>query len=248
MQKFIPKFKDFTSRREISKKCEILKIRNFRIDSDGAVSVNGDVNLHDLYSQKFAYERLYGKYYTDGNLSLPIKFKEIKGDFRIGNSSLGTLYGCPQMVYGDFDCSYNHLQSLEYCPQKVGGSFNFSRNFIYNFDGLPSEFDCNLSRMNCDYNPIWAVIGLVGQNFPPYQFVSRLIEYDVIQGKDIMVDRLSELLGSFDCKYPMVFPYNLSDYYQAMGHHGGRVEVNSMDDLYKLELPISEMGGNYKLV
>lgn len=82
-------------RKEITKICHKYQIYDFTINDDMSVSVDYDVRLKIETSK------------------LPIKFKEVKGDFDCSSIGLETLEGCPEIVDGDFDCSFNSLKSLE---------------------------------------------------------------------------------------------------------------------------------------
>jgi hypothetical protein len=68
--------------------CKKYGIRNYTINSDGSISVEGDVDLR--------YKRL---------TKLPVKFKEISGDFWCYENNLTSLEGCPERVGGHFSCS-----------------------------------------------------------------------------------------------------------------------------------------------
>jgi hypothetical protein len=105
---------------DIAAICAKYGIKNYTINPDGSVSVDGSVFLH----QK-------------GLTKLPVKFKEVSGDFWCDFNSLTSLEGCPERVGGSFTCSNNNLTSLEGCPKYVNGNFWCNINNIYTFEGIP---------------------------------------------------------------------------------------------------------------
>jgi hypothetical protein len=107
--------------------CRKHGIENYVINSDLSISVEGNVEL-----------------YVKGLTKLPVKFKEVSGDFWCGGNNfwvymndLTSLEGCPERVGGHFGCSNNNLTSLEGCPKYIGGDFNCYNNNIYTFEGIP---------------------------------------------------------------------------------------------------------------
>jgi hypothetical protein len=75
-------------------------IMNYTINPDGSIDVDGDVGLNN--------ERL---------TKLPLKFRNVGGDFYCSYNNLPSLEGCPQTVGGDFYCRNNQLTSLEGLPE-----------------------------------------------------------------------------------------------------------------------------------
>jgi hypothetical protein len=90
----------------ISLICKRYRIKNYTINSDGSIDVNGDVDLsnYDL-------------------TELPLTFNKVTGSFDCGGNNLTTLKGSPRWVDGSFYCSSNRLPSLEFCPDYVGSYF-----------------------------------------------------------------------------------------------------------------------------
>jgi hypothetical protein len=83
-----------------------MEIKNYRINDDMSVNVDGVVDL----SKK--------------NLtSIPIQFNRVNGTFSCYDNNLTSLDGCPMIVNGDFSCSWNSLTSLEGSPTQVDGDF-----------------------------------------------------------------------------------------------------------------------------
>ena len=142
---------------EIHDICKKYKIKNYIINSDGSIDVDGNVNL------------------VKKNLKeIPLKFNRVSGYFNCSNNNLTTLEGCPKKVDGNFYCHKNELTSLEGCPKEVNGSFSCDRNNLTSFEFAPKiirgEFSCQYNNIKsfeyfpsyvknlwCDGNPIWEV-------------------------------------------------------------------------------------------
>jgi hypothetical protein len=98
-------------------------LKNYTINSDGTIDVNGNVYL---------YRRL-------GNMTkLPVKFGKVSGWFTCYGNNLTTLEGCPNYVGGNFTCHGNNLTTVEHCPNYVGGYFNCRRNNLTTVEYCPS--------------------------------------------------------------------------------------------------------------
>ena len=93
---------------EIKSLCEEMNIRNYTINSQGEIDVDGYVYLG----------------IKDFN-ELPYKFGRVTGYFDIDYcKNLISLKNCPDEVGGGFSCRYcTKLDSLEGCPKEVGGTF-----------------------------------------------------------------------------------------------------------------------------
>ena len=101
--KFIKLFEDY---KVIDAKCEKYRIRNYTINEDGSIDVNGDVYLENRRLTK-----------------LPLKFRNVTGYFDCSYNKLTSLEGSPISVGGGFYCYENKLTSLEGSPKSVGGYF-----------------------------------------------------------------------------------------------------------------------------
>jgi len=85
---------------EIHNICAKYGIRQYTINDDMSISVNGNVDL------------------SDKNLkSIPIKFKEVTGYFYCSYNQLTSLKYCPETVGGDFWCSYNQITNFDGLPE-----------------------------------------------------------------------------------------------------------------------------------
>ena len=105
---------------EIIAICTKYNITNYKINPDGSVDVNGDVNLHNKRLNK-----------------IPLKFNRVSGYFDCSNNQLTTLAGSPEYVGRSFYCSYNQLTSLEGSPDYIGGDFLCDNNQLTSLKGSP---------------------------------------------------------------------------------------------------------------
>ena len=87
------------SEQEIHNICEKYRIRNYTINPDDSIDVDGDVDLLDLNLTK-----------------IPIKFNNVYGNFDCSYNNLTSLENSPKWIKGSFFCIENSLTSLEGCP------------------------------------------------------------------------------------------------------------------------------------
>jgi len=159
------------------------------INSDGSIDVDGDVGLNN--------ERL---------TKLPLKFRNVSGDFYCSYNDLTSLEGCPQTVGGDFYCRNNQLTSLEGLPEIIGGDINCIDNYISDFRGELFE-----GGFYCEGNPIDEIYTLFLQEgfMGNSKCIQWINEFDVIQrtytglynGK-VVLDRLEEVFHQLGMNVP----------------------------------------------
>ena len=118
--RYLKIYENYQTEAEVAKICKKYGIKNWSINSDGLVDVDGDVDLFKRSLKK-----------------LPLKFGKVTGDFCCNGNQLTTLEGAPETVGGDFWCQYNKLTTLEGAPQSVSGSFNCSYNQLTTLEGAP---------------------------------------------------------------------------------------------------------------
>jgi hypothetical protein len=109
-------------RAQITKWLDSYEIKNYTINDDFTIDVNGNVNLDQ-----------------ESLTCLPsfIKFNKVSGYFSYFYNQLTSLEGCPTTVGGSFSCSDNQLTSLEGCPRTVGDSFYCYNNKLTSLEGCP---------------------------------------------------------------------------------------------------------------
>ncbi len=178
--KHLKKYKVFESKSDIESILKRYNIRNYTINEDG--TVDGDVDLY-----------LYKRGSIGGVLTkMPVKFRNVSGDFYCNNNKLISLEGCPESVGGDFYCHNNKLTSLKYCPVEVSGDFYCAYNKLTSLKGCPKtiggHFVCDSNKIvKLDFIPDY-----VGGNFyinnnpldPRWIGSSNwdILELDVVQG------------------------------------------------------------------
>ena len=131
--------KIFESFEDIDSICKKYGIKNYTINSDGSVNVDGDVD-----------------FYRKGFTKLPLKFGRVSGNFNCMNNRLTTLEGSPSYVGGTFFCSNNKLTTLEGAPKEVGGNFLCSDNQLTTLKGSPERVG---GHFNCSYNKLTTLEG-----------------------------------------------------------------------------------------
>lgn len=100
--------------------CEKYNITNYKIDVDGLIDVDGDVNMSGCELMK-----------------IPLRFGRVTGSFNIENNLLVSLEGSPYYVGKNYNISNNIVSSLKYSPAFVGGVLDISYNEISKLDYLP---------------------------------------------------------------------------------------------------------------
>ncbi len=113
--------------------CRKYKIKNYTINDDGSIDVNGDVGLS------------YGVL-----TELPLVFNKVTGDFYCYENRLTSLKGSPKWVGGNFSCYDNHLTSLEFSPEYVGCDFFCDFNDLTDLVGSPKYIGGDFL---CGHNP-----------------------------------------------------------------------------------------------
>ncbi|WP_155638613.1 hypothetical protein [Burkholderia cepacia] len=130
---------DFQSKAGVMYFLDELYVKNYTINDDLTVDVEGDVKLPD-HGVK---DMLSDNPYSICPESLPIQFGIVKGDFDCGN--LSTLeHGMPDYVGGNFVCVCADVVSLKGMPEHVGKDITIRRTAITNLEGLPDYIAGNL--------------------------------------------------------------------------------------------------------
>jgi hypothetical protein len=156
--------------------CKKYGIRNYTINSDLSINVEGEVDL-----------------YRKGLTKLPIKFKEVSGSFWCGGNRLISLEGCPERVGSNFSCSRNKLTSLEGCPKYIGGDFYCQNNNIYTFEGIPDYTHIG-RNFYCDGNLVYNIWKLF-EDHTKFEFFNDCDPIRWIDNKPtVILDRLNFFL------------------------------------------------------
>ena len=181
----------FESLEDIHKICRKYKIKNYTINSDGSIDVDGSVNLSLLNLTKLPlkFRNVSGSFncYHNQLTTLEGCPTNIRGNFYCDNNNLTSLEGSPNSVYGYFNCDYNNITSLEGAPTYVGGYFNCGYNKITSLEGFQSHI---VGNFYCGYNPVFEIWKL----FRDKSRIELFNDYDIIRGTDIVIDRLNDFL------------------------------------------------------
>jgi len=183
--------KFFESKQEIDSICREYGIQDYTINPDESIDVEGDVDLS-----------------SRGLKRIPLKFRNVRGDFSCDNNKLTSLEGCPQSVGGSFYCYDNQLTSLEGCPQSVGGSFYCASNQLTDFNGFPEYWTGIVSFTE---NPVQKILDRFKRDLW-CRVIDLLNEMDVIRGTDIIEQRFEEVYYRMKLEIPKnleVEGYNL---------------------------------------
>ena len=127
-----------------------LGVKNYSINSDGSIDVDGDVNMSCQNLEK-----------------IPTKFGKVTGDFYCYNNNLTSLEGAPTSVGGGFYCyKNNNLTSLEGAPTSVGGNFYCSYNNLTSLEGAPTSvgggFYCNQNEIEFTESDVHLICNVEG--------------------------------------------------------------------------------------
>ena len=167
----------FENHQSIHDLCKQYVITNYTINDDLSIDVDDNV---DLYNKSLT--------------KLPLKFRNVGGDFYCQGNQLTTLEGAPQSVGGDFYYNGNKLTTLEGAPQSVGGNFNCANNQLVSLEGAPQSVGSNFY---CNNNQLTSLEGApqsVGNHF--YCQSNKLIS---LEGAPKSVG------GDFYCHYNPIF-------------------------------------------
>ena len=108
---------------DIEKICRRYGIRNYTINEDGSIDVNGNVNF---YSREL--------------WELPLNFNIVDGNFTCAINHLTTLKGSPKKVTGYFNCNNNeNLGSLEHAPVEIGTGFGAAHCGLTSLEHFPQS-------------------------------------------------------------------------------------------------------------
>jgi hypothetical protein len=120
--------------KEIDQICQQYGIRDYTLNGDGSIDVDGDVNLS-----------------FKGLSELPLKFGIVSANFYCNNNQLTSLQGAPREVGGNFYCHFNQLTSLRGAPGEVGGGFYCHNNQLTSLQGAPRvvavSFSCHNNQL-----------------------------------------------------------------------------------------------------
>ena len=177
--KYLKLFENHQTEAEVAEICRKYNITDWKLNSDGLIDVDGDVNL-----------------YNCSLTELPLKFRHVTDYFHCSENQLTSLEGAPHTVGGAFYCSNNKLTSLEFAPKKVHNYFDCRWNNIRSFEGL-----VNISGVfYCHGNPVFEIWRIITDQLSrdTYKWDNEKMEFfndlDIIRGEEIAIERLNFFL------------------------------------------------------
>lgn len=212
---------------EISQICRKFNITKYRINTDGSVDVNDNVNLK-------------GKNLTE----IPLKFGWVLGGFYISDNKLTSLKGAPFRVDDDFDCSANELKSLIDGPDIVGGRYHCGNNFLTDLHGSPRKINIDFS---CFINKLTTLEGgpeeVSGEFFAYVNELTSLKGSPIKVGKDFYVAGNPSLVNLIGCPEEIGGNFTFDDTLVSLFsgdidcHIKGKVKINPQENFNKTKLP-----------
>src|SRR3990167_6951937 len=127
------------TKKQIKQWLDEMGVKDYTINKNLIVDVEGDVNLSHKKLKKF-----------------PVQFGKVRRNFYCSYNQLKSLKGAPQDVRESYDCSYNQLKSLKGAPQDVGWNFDCSHNQIKSLKGAPQDVG---KSFFCSHNQIKSLKG-----------------------------------------------------------------------------------------
>lgn len=113
---------------KIKELCGEYGIKDYIINNDLTIDVDGDVDLRNLNITE-----------------IPLNFNKVKGKFCIPNTKIKSLKGCPKYIGGHFELYFcQDLKNFEYGPTYVGGDIDAFSTGIESLKGLPDVINRNL--------------------------------------------------------------------------------------------------------
>lgn len=135
--KYIKKIRSFFTKNKIKRICEEYYIKNYTINDDLSIDVDGDVDISRCELEK-----------------LPLTFRNVTGSFNCSENFLTSLKGSPKRC-GKFYCYDNELESLKGGPKYVKEIMNCSQNNLTDLKYSPIEVFDFISN----YNNLTSLIG-----------------------------------------------------------------------------------------
>jgi hypothetical protein len=189
----------FESFEDIDSICKKYNIKNYTINPDGSVDVDGDVSLSNYRFVKLPlkFGRVSG--YFDCSLNklstLEGSPREVDGDFLCYNNQLTTLEGAPREVGGNFYCQANRLTTLEGSPERVRGDFFCRSNQLTTLKGTPSYIG---SYFDFRFNPVHNIYIL----FKDKKNFMESLDWDYIRGNKIVKSRFIDACEEAEIEVP----------------------------------------------
>jgi hypothetical protein len=166
---------------QIDSICNEYKIKNYTINYDGTIDVDGNV----LLSYK-------------GLSALPLRFNNVFGNFKCDQNNLTSLEGSPKYVGGAFTCASNHLTSLAGGPNKIEDDFCCYFNSLPDLVGGPSYVGGDYVAYSNDLHSFEGCAEIINGDFE----VSNNHKLITTMSGDTDIELKGKLRTSRKCKIP----------------------------------------------
>ena len=190
--KYFESLSSIPEREKIKILCKTFDIKNYTINKDLSIDVDGDVSLRYL-----------------NIIKLPLKFKSVSGNFFIDNNKLKTLENCPIDIGGDFYAYKNNFESLKFFPKKIGGDIYISYNKIKNLEGLPDIVNGSLYVNRCSLTSLLGCPRIIEDIFSAANNSIKSIKGGPLKCKDMILN--SNLIEKLEYKPDVKNNFSIED-------------------------------------
>jgi len=148
-------FMSYQTKLEVTNWLEDHQVKNFTINTDLSVDVEGNVDISECNLSTIAIQFSYigGNFDCKDNALTSLKGapRIVKGIFNCNQNQLESLIDGPQIVGADYFCEFNNLKNLKGSPQMITGKFNCSSNYLVSLEGGPQLVN---DYFVCSYNQL----------------------------------------------------------------------------------------------
>ena len=170
---------------DIKRKCKKFGIKNYTINEDSTIDVDGNVYLRNK-----------------GLTKIPLKFGKVSGYFDCSFNKLISLSGAPLSVGRGFYCFNNQLKSLSGISGRISGGIYCYNNQLRDVKGVKDGW---LGEFSVVGNPVHEIFKL----FPKDKWdevIEILNEYEVIRddGNLVILQRLEQVFLELGLEVPEI--------------------------------------------
>lgn len=145
---------------KIDRICKNFGIKNYTINDDDSIDVNGSVSISDYISK------------------LPLKFGNVTGSFTISSLELISLEGFPNYISGDLYIRRSNITSLNGCTQNIDGDFSFYTDLSLNsLEGGPQFVGRHYRVRNCKLQSLKGSPSIINGDFDVRNNILTSLEY-----------------------------------------------------------------------
>jgi hypothetical protein len=213
--KYLKLFENHKNEEDIHRICEEYNIKNYIINDDLSIDVDGDVYLWNkgLTKLPLKFNKVNGHFNCSYNrlTSLEGAPKEVNRNFNCNNNQLTSLEGAPKKV-NRFECATNQLTSFKFSPSEIKGRFICTNNKLFSFEHLPVNIG---DYIHYDFNPISCFFTLVNRDIELIYEFNELYVVQKVNGEwSIYKHRMEEFVDMFERPEPNYYLYG--KYYKIL--------------------------------